>query len=238
MRKLMTGLAATALLAVPALAQSQEQAGDPNLRLPQIYTFEQDGAQVEIVVGQAAFGDALTALGAAQAAEEENASVINEFWTRRNEVPPILLFEVARRSAADGNIDQAFDAYLLGRARTLYDALRCVDTSSLGVLDLASSFAGPEITQLMGADLGRTEAALVRLLDGGDMFSSEASPWWACSYGDSAYHAAVNNASMTGPEWLKVEMLWPEAQEMVQAYFVRDLTLVRETMASQQAGGD
>ena len=64
-------------------------------------------------------------------------------------------------------------------------------------------------------------------------FSSNASPWWACSFGDSAYYAATNSAPMTGPEWLKLETNWPSIETDVSASLSEDAARLRASLAEQ-----
>ena len=226
---LTTGFSILALVG-PALAQE-----DPNLRTPSIYVVEHEGVRGEFVVGDAAWGDVLATLSAVRSADESQAEAISQqLWERRDLNPPVFLFEVARREAAT-NPERALEAYFLGRARSVYDAMRCVDSTSMEVVDMASQYAGEGIVSLLSERLDLAEPALQRLLDSDAAFSSQASPWWACSFGQAAYYAAVNNSPMAGNEWLRVEGTWSSLQDTVRRNIEGNLLIVQSARAQANA---
>jgi hypothetical protein len=216
----------TSLLLMSAPAMAQE---DPNLRHPEVYS-PSEGSYY--VVGQNAFGNALSEVVSMRGMpDDQNQELITTIVAGRNVSPPIFLFEAARR-AAPTNPDMALEIFFLARARTTYDALRCVDSSALGVVEAASSLAGEEIITLMTEDINRMLEALERVYDSGAIFAGTTSPWWACSFGNSAFYAAANNAPMTGDEWLKFETRWPEAQESILLNLRSTIDTLRESQES------
>ncbi|MBO6848346.1 MAG: hypothetical protein QUV02_02550 [Maricaulis sp.] len=220
-------------LACGGLAVAQD---DPNARTPSLYVVEQENVRAEFVVGNAAWGDILATLSSLRSEEaSDNPNITDELWARRNENPPVFLFEVARRFAAT-DPERAVEAYFLGRARSVYDASRCVDSTSVDVVDMASQFAGEAITEILTTRLDLVEGVLQSMLDSGEVFTSTASPWWACSFGQSAYYAAVNGATLSGNEWLKVETVWPSIQDTVRNNLRGNILLVRAAreQAAQQ----
>ena len=218
---LMAGLM---MISGSGLATAQD---DPNVRTPSLYVVEQENVRAEFVVGDAAWGDILATISAVRSGEEtSNQQIADQLWERRDENPPVFLFEVARRLIAT-NPERAVEAYFLGRARSVYDASRCVDSSALEVVEMASQFAGPEVGEVLSSRLDLVERVLQRLLDSGEIFTSTASPWWACSFSESAYYAALNGATMQGDEWLKVEAVWPSVQESVRANLRGNIQLVQ-----------
>lgn len=220
-------------LACGGLAAAQD---DPNARTPSLYVIEQDSVRAEFVVGDAAWGDVLATVSAVRGGDDaNNQDIIDQLWERRDENPPVFLFEVARRVVAT-DPERAVEAYFLARARSVYDASRCVDSTATDVVEMASQFAGPEVTDVLTNRLDLVENVLRRMLDNGEVFSSTASPWWACSFGQSAYYAAVNGATMSGDEWLKVETVWPSIQDTVRNNLRGNILLVqaaREQAAQQ-----
>ncbi|WP_417484215.1 hypothetical protein [Maricaulis salignorans] len=216
------------MLAAPAWSQS----GDANLRRPGIMSVDTEGGEAQFVVGDAAWGDVLVTLSALRNTETgQSPAIAQQLWERRDINPPFFLFEVARLTVAT-DPDRALQAYFLGRARSIYDASRCIDSSALNVVGAASEYAGPEVTELMNSDPALLEAALAATIASGEIFTSQASPWWACSYGNAAYFAAVNQADMPGAEWLKVEAVWPALRAAISNNLDANLAMIREGQAA------
>lgn len=203
---------------------------DPNARTPQ---FAQIGENSLVIVGDDAWGNMLATVDLYQRASvEQNQVVIDQIWERRDEVPPVLLFEVTRRSVVS-NPDLALEAYLLGRARVIYDARRCLDSSAINAVPIATSFAGEHVPALIEAHPESFERILRRIHDNREAFNGQNSPWWICSFGDTAVSAAQNGATLSGPEWLKSELVWPRVQEEINANMLGFLEIVRAGIASQ-----
>mgnify|MGYP003638264348 FL=1 len=216
------------MLAAPAWSQT----ADANLRRPGIMSIGGEGAESQFVVGDAAWGDVLVTLSALRNTDAaQSPAIARQLWERRDINPPIFLFEVARLTVAT-DPDRALQAYFLGRARTIYDASRCIDSSALNVVGGASEYAGPAVTELMNSDPARLEAALAAPIASGEVFTSQASPWWACSYGTTAYFAAVNQVEMPGSEWLKVEAVWPALRTAISNNLDANLAMMREGQAA------
>jgi len=231
-RKLLAGLAVglVSTISVAATAAAQD---DPNLRTPGIYVVEQEGVEVHFVVGDAAWGDVVATLGALREGEAEyNDAIAEELWAGRNDNPPIFLFEVARRSV-DSNPERALEAYFLGRVRSIYDASRCLDSTAAGVVNVATEYAGPEVVQLMSERMAEVPALLEQIAMSGEAFTGQASPWWACSFGNSAYYAALNGDPISGPEWLKLETNWPAIRDSVTTNIQANADIVRQALAAQ-----
>lgn len=227
---------ALALTAGPAVAQDNTSGdADPNLRRPQIHTIEIEGTQVQYVVGETAWGNVYGALARlAQLPEENSVAISQQLWAERDNNPPIFLMEVARRSVTT-NPELAIEAYMLGRVRTIYDISRCLDSSSAGILNIATAYAGEEVEQLLNERLETVSSVLETMYSAGTAYTSQASPWWACSYGTSAYTAASNGAEMTGPEWLKVQSRWATEQSNINANLLSQINLLRSALAARDA---
>lgn len=226
MRAILTATLSALCLAGPAISQE-----DPNLRTPSIYVIEEEGVRAEFVVGNAAWGDVLGTLTQVRSADEsQNAVIAEQLWERRDLNPPVFLFEVARRTAAT-DPERALEAYFFARARSVYDATRCVDSTAVGVVEMASQFAGEGIVTLLSERLDLAEAILQRMMTSPEVFASQASPWWACSFGQSAYYAAVNGSPMPGNEWLKVESTWPSLRQEVLRNIEGNIQIVQSARA-------
>lgn len=228
MRKTMMVLACL-MLAAPAWSQD----ANANMRHPTLVQVGDGQGALQVVVGDEAWGDVLATLIALQSADiSMNQEIVDLLWARRDINPPVFLFEVARRTA-DLDPDRALEVYFLGRSRTIYDAARCVDPTALAVVGEAASQAGPALNVLMSTETGRMEAALSRVIESGQAFTGQASPWWACSFGNAAYFAAVNDADMPGAEWLKVEGVWPALRGAITNNMNANLATVREGRLAQ-----
>lgn len=207
----------------------------PNYRIPSLYRVDEDGVEAFLIVGQGAWGDTIATLAALrEIGPERDAAIIEQLWRERDTNPPLFLFEVARRAVAT-QPDLALEAYMLGRVRTIYDASRCLDSTAIDVVDVATQYAGEAVIDVMAERLSTVPAMLEGFLSNGDAFASQASPWWACSFSDSVYLAAVNGAPMTGPEWLKVEAVWPSIQADVSENVQANATLVRAAVENGAA---
>ena len=232
------GLAgASAALAQDAgsAAASDPSSVDPNYRTPAIFVVEQEGAEAHFVIGEGAWGDVIATLGVLRESPRENdAAIIQQLWGARDENPPVFLFEVARR-AVESQPELALEAYLLGRIRAIYDAQRCVDSSALGVVNASTQYAGEDVLDLMAERLASVPGLLESFIATDSAFTGQASPWWACSFSDSVYFAAVNEAPLTGPEWLKVEANWPSIRADVAENVQANATLVRAAVENAAA---
>jgi len=229
MRKMLLVLACM-MLGAPAWAQE----ADPNLRHPSIRSIPGEGPETGLIFGDTAWGDVLVSLAALRQLDPaQSAALAERLWARRDIDPPIFLFEVARLTA-ETDPEWSLEAYFLGRSRTIYDASRCIDPSARLVVDVASAQAGQAVHDLLATDLVRLEAALSSVIESGATYTSQASPWWACSFGDAAYAAADNDADMPGAEWLKVETVWPMIQGAITSSMIVNLGIVRQRLAAEE----
>lgn len=166
------------------------------------------------VIGEGAFGDVFGALAElVQQPEANNRQVADLLWENRDTNPPALLMEAARRYAGI-DPDRAAHAYFLGRARTVYDAMRCADSTALQAIPIINEFAGPEMAAVL-SDPARIHTQLSAVYSSGEAFTSQASPWWICSSSDSVFFAAVNNQPVTRSEWLKQQSEWTSVRDGV-----------------------
>lgn len=228
-----------AALSLAATASAQEFGGTRNPELMEITL--SDGSRTHFVVGQYAWGELLAEMGTLRGeAASRDREIAEQLYAARNTIPPGMLFESARRYAAF-DPEQAVYVFLLARARTLYDALRCVDSTATEGIPVITDMAGNEVAALMnineeGGGAARTERmqrALQRLLDSGEIFTGTFSPWWICSASDSAFFAAVNEAAMPQDEWLKQQAVWPTVQEQVRRNIRENQALLAITMGTR-----
>jgi len=237
MRSIATIITAFLLFAGPVWAQEADASQtDPNLRTPQIYEVELENGNVSAwVVGEAAYGDVVnTILGLHLADAEQDQLIQDQLWQRRDTNSPVFLYEITRRAVAS-NPERALEAYFLARSRILYDAARCVDSSAMGVVDAASEYVGDELVNLINSDMVMVERVLSNLAESGEMFTSQASPWYACSFGDAAYFAATNGVSLPGAEWLKTEVRWQDARDSVEYNIRGTLAVIQAGLESAEA---
>jgi hypothetical protein len=228
-----------AALSLAGTAASQEFGGTRNPELMEITL--SDGSTTHFVVGQYAWGELLAEMGTLRGESEiRDREIAQQLYDARDTIPPGMLFESARRYASF-DPEQAVYVFLLARARTLYDALRCVDSTATEGIPVITDMAGNEVAELMninedGGGAARTERmqrALQRLIDSGEIFSSTFSPWWICSASDTAFFAAVNDAAMPQDEWLKQEAVWPTVQEQVRRNIRENQALLAITMGTR-----
>tara|TARA_R110002072_G_scaffold143659_2_gene289659 strand:+ start:2265 stop:2975 length:711 start_codon:yes stop_codon:yes gene_type:complete len=228
-------LAVAATMSGPALAQEAItlSAQDDGTHTPQLR--EVPGANNVTnyyVIGDDAFGDVFAQMATLrQIPEAENRRVADDLWDRRDTNAPIFLMEAARRYVTI-DPERAVEAFLLGRARIVYDALRCSDSTAIQAIPLVNEFAGDAVTQLL-SDWSRTHRHLTAIYSSGDIFTSQASPWWICSSTDSVFYAAVNNQPITRNEWLKQAVDWPAVRDAVNRNMVTNIN-VAEAQAEGQ----
>ncbi|WP_420431777.1 hypothetical protein [Hyphobacterium sp.] len=228
-----------AAISLAASVHAQEFGGTRNPELMEITL--SDGSTTHFVIGQYAWGELLAEMGQLRGeAASRDREIADQLFAARDTIPPGMLFEAARRYASFDQ-EQAVYVFLLARARTLYDALRCVDSTATEGIPVITDMAGNEVVALMnineeGGGAARTERmqrALQRLLDSGETFNSTFSPWWICSASDSAFFAAVNAATMPQDEWLKQEVVWPTVQEQVRRNIRENQALLAITMGTR-----
>jgi len=221
----------TASMAV-GVASAQDAAGDANARTPEIIVVPVEGGEAHFVVGQMAWGDTLGLLNQIHSQTDvPSDEMVQRLWIARDETPPFFLFELARLTA-DSDPAFAVQAYFIGRARTMYDAARCLDSTALDVINEASSYAGDTVIEVMAERPELTVTAIESLIASGGAFTGTASPWWACSFGTNAYYAAVNGDTLSGNEWLMIESRWPSVRERISANLQNNLEMLRTNMAA------
>ena len=235
LKRIAAGVLATSLVGGAGLAS--DEATDPNARSPEIVIVPvgEDGSEAHFVVGDMAWGDVLGILNQLQnQPSEQTIEVAQTLWTSRDVNPPFFLFELARLTA-ESDPTFAVQAYFLGRSRTMYDAARCLDSSALDVINEASAYAGDAVVQVIANRPELTIEAIEHVIETEGAFASEASPWWACSFGSSAYFAAVNGDTLAGDEWLIVESRWPSVRSRIEANLQNNLTMMRDAVAAATA---
>lgn len=241
--KFMGGLMAAAAFAGLASAQL-EIGGARNPTLTQVELA--DGSTTHFVVGDGAWGEVLGEMGVLRGeARTRDREIAEQLYEARDSIPSAYLFEAARRYASF-DPDQAVYVFFLARARTLYDAMRCLDSSATNAVAIISDMAGGDVAAYMnisddGAafeNVSRMQAALDRLQEDGETFSGEYSPWWVCSASDSVFIAASNDAPMPENEWLKPRIVWPSAQRQVEQNIERNRALLAVTLGTRQLANE
>lgn len=110
----------------------------------------------------------------------------------QNRLPPLYLFDLAELTY-DDDPDAAVRWYVLGRIRARLDAVLCADRTARQGVNYLSARAprtaayareNPELVASIGLEL----------LAGGDIYASQASPWWICAHGAAATSSALLNA--------------------------------------------
>jgi len=205
-----------------------------------------DGNTTHFVVGDAAWGDVLAEMGVMRGESElRDREIAEQLYNSRDTIPAAYLFEAARRYASF-DPDQAVYVFFLARARTLYDAMRCLDSTATNGVALVSDMAGGEVAAFMNIsddgmafeNVTRMQAALDRLQENGEAFTGGFSPWWICSASDSVFFAAVNEASMPENEWLKQRNIWPSSQGIVTRNIERNRALLAVTLGARELGNE
>ncbi|MEE2567648.1 hypothetical protein [Hyphobacterium marinum] len=222
-------------LAAPAIAQDAiilSQQGDGTHR-PQLREVQgANNVTTYYVIGDGAFGDVFGALAELiQRPDTANREVADFLWENRDVNPPAFLMEAARRYASI-DPDRSAQAYFLGRARIVYDAMRCSDSTALQAIPIINEFAGPEMATVL-SDPARIHAQLSAVYSSGEAFTSPASPWWICSSADSVFFAAVNNQPITRNEWLKQQTEWSVVRDGVNRNMLTNIRLAETAMNGQ-----
>ncbi|MBI1237645.1 MAG: hypothetical protein GC188_13265 [Alphaproteobacteria bacterium] len=235
-----------AAAAFAGLASAQMEVG--GTRHPVLTEVElADGNTTHFVVGDGAWGEVLAEMGVMRGEDRSrDREIAEQLYNSRDVIPAAYLFEAARRYASF-DPDQAVYVFFLARARTLYDALRCLDSTATNAVPIVSDMAGGDVAAYMnisddGAAFGnvtRMQAALDRLQETGEAFTGEFTPWWVCSASDSVFIAASNEAPMPENEWLKPRDVWPGAQRAVEQNIERNRALLAVTLGTRElANGD
>jgi hypothetical protein len=223
----MLALLIATLMTTPALAQVD---GTYTPTIQEITT--QDNVTSYFVMGDGAFGDAFATMASLiQGSPAYNRQIADDLWERRDRNAPVFLMEAARRYA-DIDPDRALYSYFLGRARSLYDAMRCVDSTAMQAIPLIDEFAGNDIARLM-EDPVRLHAQLSAVYSSGEVFTSQVSPWWICSSSDSVFFAAANGQSITRDEWLKQSSEWVSVQNGLNQNLLNNIQVAANAMVAR-----
>lgn len=237
------GLVAAAALA--GLASAQMEIG--GLRNPVLTEVTlANGNTTHFVVGDGAWGEVLAEIGVMRGEDRSrDREIAEQLYNSRDIIPPAYLFEAARRYASF-DPDQAVYVFFLARARTLYDSLRCLDSTATNAVAIASDLAGGDVAAYMNisddgaafANVTRMQTALNRLRENGETFTGEFSPWWVCSASDSVFIAASNEAPMPENEWLKPRNIWPSAQRQVEQNIAHNRALLSVTLGTRELANE
>jgi hypothetical protein len=234
------GLLAAAFLS--GASSAQEIGGTRNPVLTEV-TLEGDQT-THFVVGDGAWGDVLAEMGVMRSEpRSRDREIAEQLYESRDVIPAGYLFEAARRYASF-DPDMAVYVFFLARGRTLYDAMRCLDSTATNAVPIVSDMAGGDVAIFMNvsddgsafANITAMQAALDRLQENGEAFTGGYSPWWICSASDSVFFAAVNNAPMPQNEWLKPESVWPSARQVVERNIERNRALLAVTLGARELG--
>ncbi|MEE2527159.1 hypothetical protein V0U79_12345 [Hyphobacterium sp. HN65] len=239
--RIVCGLAAAFTLSAASVAQD-EYGGT---RYPELIEVPVgDEGVTHFVVGQYGWGEMLAEMGNLRAeSADRDREIATQLYEARDTIPAGMLFEAARRYASFDE-EQAVYVFFLARARTFYDALRCVDSTAMNAIEIITDMSGQEVAALLnittdGNTVARTERmqrALERVLSSGEIATGQFSPWWICSGSDSAYFAAVNGAEMPEGEWLKNRSLWPGIEEQVRRNIRENQALLAITLGTRELG--
>lgn len=241
--KIIGGLLAAVSFAGLSLAQG-EFGGERHPVLTEVTL--SDGNTTQFVVGGAAWGDVLAELGVMRGESElRDREIAEQLYNSRDEIPAAYLFEAARRYASF-DPDQAVYVFFLARARTLYDALRCLDSTATNGVPIATDMAGGEVAAYMNvsddgsafANISRMQGAMDRLQENGEAYTGGFSPWWICSASDSVFFAAMNEATMPENEWLKQRSLWPNIQDLVTRNIDGNRALLAVTVGARELANE
>ena len=241
--KVIGGLLAATLLAGVSAAQD-EIGGERHPELAEVQISEDQ--TTHFVIGEGAWGDVLAEMGVIrQESRDRDREIAQQLYEARDTLPPGFLFEAARRYASF-DPDQAVYVFFLARARTLYDGLRCLDSTATNVLPIVTDMAGGDVAAYMNvsddggsfANVTRMHNALERLQENGEAFSGQNSPWWVCSGSDSVFFAAVNEAVMPENEWLKPRDTWANARRLVEQNIEQNRALLAVTLGTRDLANE
>jgi hypothetical protein len=190
-------------------------AGQESPRKPEV-TIERDGNITNFTsAGAGSWRPVITGvLKLREIPRESDAYVISTLTAEMDDLPPLYLYELVRRTCIS---DPERASYLFGLAgmRLRYDAYRCVDASAkAGVHATVFALQMPECGSML-SDLDLSLKSLRKLRDAKELFSSKASPWWICSHGMAAMQAGLEKRTLDVAEWLKPESEWEKIREQV-----------------------
>lgn len=145
----------------------------------------------------------------------KDTEVIADLRKRMDELPPAYMYELARRVCAT-DPKEASDLFNLAGMRLRYDAARCVDeTAMAGVQATVYALQSPDFRTCLSGD-DALVPSLERVRVTGQLFTSQASPWWICSHGLGAIRAGLAGKTLAKEDWLKSEDQWTAAREKVE----------------------
>ena len=149
----------------------------------------------------------------------KNAEVIGAIKKDMGTLPPLILFELARRVYAD-NPQEAMMWYRLGFIRSRYDAVRCTDkTAEQGILQWME--VASEVRELMLKQPQQAKAAGLEALKVEKDFRGDLPPSGLCLHGIVAYTAAFEKKDLVA--WHVSSTEWPRLREEVRADFTKFL---------------
>ena len=128
-------------------------------------------------------------------------------------LPSAYTYEFARR-AVPRDPEAALRAYLVARARTLYDGSRCADGQPAEALYAWDRLVGRDLKAIIGK-VAATEQLVEEALQEFDRYPADEEPWWICRTAPSEYSSAM--AGDVGPLQLKPRAEWPALLQKARA---------------------
>jgi hypothetical protein len=174
-------------------------------------------ADLELVKQDKVF-DALQEIPAAQ-----NTDVVRSLISDSGHLPPIFLYEIARRLWEMDRRDEAFEWFAVAVLRSAYDSGRCVDISGMLANMMLPRIAGKVWIGTRQSALAYGAAGL-RALARPDVFSDAVSPWWVCAKSDQAIKARREKRSIEQSDWLRPKDQWERLQVAIRAEFTKVFT--------------
>src|SRR5215831_18989718 len=152
----------------------------------------------------------------------ENPTLIPQLMAAANRLPPQYLYELSRR-LWETDKHAAMEWFVVGKARALYDAQRCVDTTARQGIQILPMIA-PDVMKGIEADRKAYGDAGLRALARPDIFLDTESPVWICSHGMGAVMSGIQNKPMKESDWLRPPAEWEgiknELRKELTQYFI------------------
>lgn len=131
-------------------------------------------------------------------------------WIKENQqyLNPVFLYEMARRLFTT-DVEAALEWAQVGRLRSLYDALRCTDSTSVqGTRIIRGNAKNVFIYGMENKDAFKK--SLLKAIERNDLFTENVSPKWICSHGIKSFTAEGQKIWLVDPakwEGIKQEII-------------------------------
>lgn len=140
----------------------------------------------------------------------KNADIITDLNADLMELTPPYIFELSRRLALEGKIEQSVDTYWFARVRAVSDAMLCSDTTVFGGVQQWDNIV-QDIVKYMKKRPNLVKKAIAKAIALDEKVPGKLAPSWICFHGTKAISAAASGKEFKN--WHRPRSEWSNLRQ-------------------------